>query len=720
LDAVVQIASALNAAHSAGIVHRDIKPENIMLRDDGLVKVLDFGLAKLTEKKTENLDTEGETRAQVKTSPGMVMGTVNYMSPEQARGKEIDGRSDVWSLGVVLYEMLMRRLPFAGETANDSIAAILTREPAPLDGNAPPELQRIVRKALQKKADERYQTVKDFLLDVKNLKKELEFAEELERSQMPHRAEASNVGASQPIENATAILPAAIQTQSSLARQTSSAEFIAGEVKKHQRGFALGSLVLLVLLGAGVWLFFLRSATDNTPIDSIAVLPFENKSGNPESEYLADGLAESLIYRLSQFPNLKVSATSSVFRYKGKEIDAQKIGNELGVSAVMSGRITQRGDNLTISVELVDVRNNKVIWGEQYERKLSELLATQREIAAAITQKLQLKLSGEEKGLTKKYTDNNEAYQLYLKGRFYFARRTKQDLLRSIEIFRQAIALDPNFPLAYVGVAEAFTVMPSFSYISPKEAMPQAKAAIAKALELDSELPEAHTVAGMIAATYDWNWTEAERQFKRSLELNPNLALTHYRYAWTYLSPMGRHTEAIAEMKRAMELEPLSLQQGANFAAVYMYARQFDLALEQAKKTYDLDPTSVGGRAWLIHSYNAKGIYAESLLISEKSLQSDSSMFGQSYAYAKSGQRQKAEEIIKRWKEAEKTNYVMSYWIAITLAALNEKDAAFAELEKSYQARDWFLPRIKTDPFMDNLRDDPRFKDLLKRLNLPE
>ncbi|HEY0658466.1 MAG TPA: hypothetical protein VGD05_08325, partial [Pyrinomonadaceae bacterium] len=321
---------------------------------------------------------------------------------------------------------------------------------------------------------------------------------------------------------------------------------------------------------------------------------------------------------------------------------------------------------------------------------------------------------------TKKYTDNNEAYQLYLKGRFYFARRTKQDLLRSIEIFRQAIALDPNFPLAYVGVAEAFTVMPSFSYISPKEAMPQAKAAIAKALELDSELPEAHTVAGMIAATYDWNWTEAERQFKRSLELNPNLALTHYRYAWTYLSPMGRHTEAIAEMKRAMELEPLSLQQGANFAAVYMYARQFDLALEQAKKTYDLDPTSVGGRAWLIHSYNAKGIYAESLLISEKSLQSDSSMFGQSYAYAKSGQRQKAEEIIKRWKEAEKTNYVMSYWIAITLAALNEKDAAFAELEKSYQARDWFLPRIKTDPFMDNLRDDPRFKDLLKRLNLPE
>ncbi len=720
LDAVVQIASALNAAHSAGIVHRDIKPENIMLRDDGLVKVLDFGLAKLTEKKTENLDTEGETRAQVKTSPGMVMGTVNYMSPEQARGKEIDGRSDVWSLGVVIYEMLTRRLPFAGETANDSIAAILTREPAPLDGNTPPELQRIVRKALQKKADERYQTVKDFLLDVKNLKRELEFAEELERSQLPHLSKAANVDASQPIENATAILPAAIQTQNSLTRQTSSAEYIAGEVKKHRRSFALGSLVLLALLGAGVWFFFLRSSTDNAPIDSIAVLPFENKSGNPDSEYLSDGLAESLIYRLSQMPNLKVSPTSSVFRYKGKEIDVQKIGSELGVKAVMSGRIVQRGDNLTISVELADARNNKVIWGEQYERKMSELLATQREIAAAITQKLQLKLSGGEKALTKKYTDNNEAYQLYLKGRFHFARRTKEDILRSIELFREAVKFDPNFALAHVGVAESFAVMPSFSYISPKEAVPQAKAAIAKALEIDSELPEAHTVAGLIAATYDWNWAEAEREFKRALELDPNLAITHYRYAWVFLSPMGRHTEAIAEMKRAMELEPLSLVQGANFAAVYVYARQYDLALEQAKKTYDLDPNFFGAQVWLSHAYNAKGMYAESLLISEKaSLAVYEFEFQKSYAYAKAGRRKEAEEVISRWRERQKSRYVMSYWLAAAYAALGEREAAFAELEKAYQARDWFLTRINTDPFMDSLRDDPRFNDLVKRIGLP-
>jgi tetratricopeptide (TPR) repeat protein len=367
------------------------------------------------------------------------------------------------------------------------------------------------------------------------------------------------------------------------------------------------------------------------------------------------------------------------------------------------------------------VANKNLLWGEQYERKMSELLATQREIAAVITQKLQLKLSAGEKGLTKKYTDSSEAYQLYLKGRFHFAKRTKEDLLRSIEIFREAIKLDPNFALAYVGVAESFAVMPSYPYVSPAEAMPQSNAAIAKALELDPELPEGHTVAGMNAATYGWDWAEAERRFKRSLELDPNLAITNYRYAWVYLSRLGRHDEAIAKMKRAMELEPLSLIQGANYGAVLMYAGQFDAAVEQARKTYELDPNHPGARFWMCHVLNAKGMYAESLLISEKYLQTDLRMFAPAgYAYAKSGQRQKAEQTIARWKEAEKTEYVLNYWIAVSYTALGELDAAFAELEKAYQARDWFLSRLKTDPFMESLRDDPRYKNLLKRMNLPE
>ena len=351
---------------------------------------------------------------------------------------------------------------------------------------------------------------------------------------------------------------------------------------------------------------------------------------------------------------------------------------------------------------------------------MADLLATQREIAATITQKLQLKLSGEEKALTKKYTNNSEAYQLWLKGRFHFARRTKDDMNKSIELFNQAVKLDPDFALAYVGIAESYSTIPSYPYASPEESVPQAKAAVARALEIDPDLPEAHTVAGMIAATHDWDYPLAEREFKRSLELDPNLAITHYRYAWVYLSPLGRHDEAVAEMKRAMELEPLSIQQGANYAAVLMYARRFDEALEQAKKTNDLDPTHVGGLAWLSHAYNAKGLYNESLAVSDKPANLASTRAQRGIAYAIGGQREDAMRIVIEWKEAEKAGYVMNYWLAATYALLGDKNAAFAELEKSYQNRDWFLQRLKTDPFIEPLRADPRYKEMLKRLNLPE
>ncbi len=480
-------------------------------------------------------------------------------------------------------------------------------------------------------------------------------------------------------------------------------------------------LVVAAIVLAGFAGYSFLKSNGGDQITSIAVLPFQNRSDDPDTEYLSDGLAESLIFRLTQLPGLKVSPTSSVIRYKGMDTDVAKIASELGVDAVMTGRLTKRGDNLNITVELVDVRNNKSLWGEQYERKMSDLLATQREIAAAITQKLQLKLSGEEKGLTKKYTNSSEAYQLWMKGRFHFARRTKDDMNKSIELFKQAVQLDPNFALAYVGMAESYTTIPSYPYASPEESVPQAKAAVAKALELDPDLPEAHTVAGMIAATHDWDYPVAEREFKRALELDPNLAITHYRYAWVYLSPLGRHDEAVAEMRRAMELEPLAIQQGANFAAVLMYARRFDEALEQAKKTYDLDPGHVGGQAWLCHTFNAKGMYSESLSVSEKLSRPDYTFLAQmGYSYAKLGRRSDVESILKQWDEGRKTKYVMSYWIAVTHAGFGDKDAAFAELEKAYQARDWFLQRLKTDPFMEPLRTDPRYSDLLKRLNLPE
>ena len=483
----------------------------------------------------------------------------------------------------------------------------------------------------------------------------------------------------------------------------------------------LAPIALAVIVLAGFAGYRYLKAASRSQISSIAVLPFVNRSDDQDTDYLSDGLAESLIFRLTQLPGLKVSPTSSVMRYKGGATDVAKIATELGVDAVMTGRLSKRGDNLNITVELVDTRNNSSIWGEQYERKMSDLLATQREIAATIVQKLQLKLAGNDKGVTKKYTDNNEAYQLWMKARYHFAKRTREDLYKSIEIFDEAVKLDPNFALAYVGIAESWTVIPSFPYGSPEECIPKAKAAAQRALELDPDLPEAHTVSAMIAATYDWDWTKAEAEFKRALELDPNLAVTHYRYAWTFLSPMGRHDEAISEMKIAMEKEPLYLIQGANYAGVLMYARRFDEAVAQAKKTYDLDPNFIGGKNWLCHTYDMKGMYAESLAIAEKSLDSEMPFLSDAaFAYAKTGQREKALAIIQRWREGEKKRYVMNYWVAVAYAALGDKDGAFAELEKAYQHHDWFLQRLKVDPFMDPLRDDPRFGDMVERIGLTD
>ncbi len=503
----------------------------------------------------------------------------------------------------------------------------------------------------------------------------------------------------------------------------------AGDVIPKPRGFdkrllSVPLLIAIIALGGFFGYRYLKPA-GTEQVNSIAVLPFENRSGSADTDYLSDGLADSLIYRLSQLPNLKVSPTSSVMRYKGSATDVAQIAKELEVDAVMSGRLVQRGDDLSISVQLIDSRSKKLIWAEQYDRKMSDLLATQREIATTIAQKLELKLSGSDaKGITKKYTDSNDAYQLYLRGRYSFAKRTKVDMLAAIEYFRQAIKLDPKFALAYARISETYGSMPAYPYLSPKEAFPQAKAAAQQALELDATLAEAHTFLAYSLVIYDWNWAEAERSFKRAIELDPNNSSAHFRYGQIYLAPMGRIDEGIAEIKRGLDLEPLDINMGATLAWAYLVAGQNDKALEQARKTYDLEPGHPIGRWILSQSYIFKGMYAEAISLNEQWLQTDpTSQFpirDAGIAYAKAGRPDKAEELISKFREIAKTQYVPTCRIAAIYAALGEKDKAFAELNKSFEVRDWELYRLNADTYWNPLRDDPRFKEMLKRLNLPE
>ena len=520
----------------------------------------------------------------------------------------------------------------------------------------------------------------------------------------------------------TAILRtgAAAESRESLGEPSDKRSFSANRAA---RPLIAAALAVVVLLGGFFGYRYLNPAASGQ-INSVAVLPFENRSGNEDTDYLSDGLADSLIYRLSQLPNLKVSPTSSVMRYKGSSTDVSQIAKELEVDAVMSGRLTQRGDDLSISVQLIDSRTNKVIWAEQYDRKMADLLATQREIATTITQKLQLKLAGEEKGITKKYTDSNEAYQLYLKGRYHFARRTKEDVNKAIENYEQAIKIDPNFAIAYARIAEAYNQMPNYPYASPREAFPKAKAAAERAIAIDPMLSEAHTAMGNTLTSFDWNWTAAEDSFRRALDLDPNSATTHYRYASEFLVSVGRTKEAVSEVERALEIEPLDSNMVANLARVYLYDGQRERAIEQARRAYEADPNFVIARLIYGLTLNATGGYAEAIALSEKELQINPNnqhmLLVAGYAYASTGRRADAQAIIERLNELSKTQYVIPSFVAAVYGSMGEKDKAFTELQKSIEVRDSWFKWGKVEPLFDTLRDDPRFKDLLKRMNLPE
>jgi len=699
VDIASQIARALAAAHAAGIVHRDIKPANVMVRTDGLVKVLDFGIAKYSHPDRESQDEA------LSTTPGTVIGTAAYMSPEQARGQAIDSRTDIWSLGVILYELVTGQRPFAGETSLDVMSAVLKQQPPTFSdhGRAVPEaLERIVFRTLQKSRDARYASANEMLADLNDLL------------------------SSDEISGAHAAVKPEISTPSS--GSTSSGRLQGTQAQNEQtrqdtpqtRRYFLGGGVLGVLLLVVTVLMYWTYGSSHPAFESIAVMPFKNESGNADIEYLADGMTDMLITSISQLPKLSVKARSSVFRYKGREASPQQVGKELNVQAILTGRLVQRGNDLKLHIELVDVNTETALWSADYNRSMSNLTTLQADIARDVSIKLRLKLSGaDEQKLAKNYTANTEAYQLYLKGRFHVFKLTPPEIQTGISYLQQAIEIDPAYALAYVGLSEAYRSLALSVEMTPAEALPKAKAAAQRALEIDDGLPEAHTALGASMFWYEWNWTEVEAQYKRALQLNPNVADTHLFYAHL-LSNTGRHAEALAEIRVARELDPLSPFLSALEGQFLLHAGRTDEALDRLQKTFKLAPTF-----WLPHlfassAYIEKGMYREAIAEAQRAKelspnQTISIAYG-SCALAKSGKRDEAQAALDSLLSLSKERFVPPTHIALIHNCLGETDKALAWLEKGYEQRDPKMAFLKVEPKWNHLRDDSRFQDLMKRI----